>query len=293
MSPMARRAGAVRETTVNRPGDWFRVTRVAEGLFAIEERPHVQSYLVSGDLRSALIDTGMGFADIRAAVAPLARGDVIVLNTHWHFDHVGGNARFDERGISPLETRLVERGWSNAELMTLYAGSCLSDDFPLPEGFVVEEYEIAGTRPTFELRDGDFIDLGGRVLEAIATPGHTHGSTSFLDPKSRSLLCGDLVDRGTLFANFEDSDIGEYADSLAKVHRRCGEFDFVLPSHNRFPLANDFVGRVRIAFDEIGERLARGESGGWGGSSMRRFAFDEFAVLAKRPGASGMRLRSG
>jgi glyoxylase-like metal-dependent hydrolase (beta-lactamase superfamily II) len=129
------------------------------------------------------------------------------------------------------------------------------------------------------------------VTGPIATPGHNHGSMSFLDHASKSLLCGDLMDRGTLFANFEDSDIGEYTEFLAKVHRRLGEFDKVLPSHNRFPLAKDFVIHVRKAFDEIGERLASGEGGGWGAGSMRRFVFDEFAVYAKKPGSPGMTLR--
>jgi glyoxylase-like metal-dependent hydrolase (beta-lactamase superfamily II) len=276
---------------VTGPIEWFRATKSGEGLFVIEEAPHVQSYLVIGERRSALIDTGMGFSDIRAAVAPLARADVIVLNTHWHFDHVGGNALFEERGISPLEARLVERGWRNADLMSLYVNSCLSEDIPLPDGFLPEDYEIAGTQPTFEIHDGDTIDLGGRALEAIATPGHTHGSMSFLDHTSKSLLCGDLIDRGTLFANFEDSDIGEYIESLAKIHRRCGEFEQVLPSHNRFPLPADFVTRVRNAFEEIGGRLACGEDGGWNGGPTWRFVFDEFAVLAARPGFPGMRLR--
>jgi glyoxylase-like metal-dependent hydrolase (beta-lactamase superfamily II) len=76
--------------------DWFRITEVEEGIFAIEELGHVQSYLVNGATHSALLDIGMGFRNIRDAVGPLLRENVVVLNTHWHYDHVGGNVLFKE-----------------------------------------------------------------------------------------------------------------------------------------------------------------------------------------------------
>ena len=145
--------------------EWFRVNEIAPGVFVIEERYHVQSYLVNGTDRSALIDTGMGFRNIREAIAPLLRDEVIVLNTHWHFDHVGGNALFEERGISPVERPLVEKGWRNATLMDLHIEPCLSQGIPLPSGFVPKEYQIEGSSPTFEIRNGERFALGDISVE--------------------------------------------------------------------------------------------------------------------------------
>lgn len=270
--------------------EWFRIAEIASGVFVIEERYHVQSYLVNGTDRSALIDTGMGFRNMREAVQPLLRNDVIVLNTHWHFDHVGGNALFEERGISPVERPLVEKGWRNSTLMDLHVESCLSQGIPLPRGFVPEEYEIEGTSPTFDIRDGDRFALGDRTLRAISTPGHTHGSVSFLDSSTRSLFCGDWIDKGTLFAHFEDSDLDEYVESFRRVAATENEFDSIYPGHGRFPLDKEFLASVRDGFDEIQAGRLRPGLVEEEGNPARFYQFDEFCVLVKAPGSRGVRL---
>ncbi len=74
---------------------WFQIEEVAQDVYVIEEPGHVQSYLINGRTHSALLDTGAGLSDIRNAIQILLRERVIVLNTHWHFDHIGGNTLFD------------------------------------------------------------------------------------------------------------------------------------------------------------------------------------------------------
>ena len=80
------------------PNDpWFEVYKVAPGVFAIYE-PHqaeeVISYLIVGPKQALLFDTGMGIANIRKAVTQLTSRPVVVLNSHTHNDHVGGNSLF-------------------------------------------------------------------------------------------------------------------------------------------------------------------------------------------------------
>ena len=81
------------------PDPWFEVYRVRPGVFAIYE-PHqfeeVISYLVVGNKKALLFDTGIGVGKMRAVVESLTKLPVIVLNSHTHFDHVGGNAEFSE-----------------------------------------------------------------------------------------------------------------------------------------------------------------------------------------------------
>jgi len=275
---------------MNATSDWFRMSEISDGIFVIEERYHVQSYLVIGSAHSALIDTGMGFRNIRDAIRTLLRGEVMVLNTHWHFDHVGGNVLFDQRGISPIERPLVEKGWRNSTLMDLHIESCLSQGIPLPSGFVPEEYEIRGTSPAFEIGDGDRFELGGRILQAMSTPGHTRGSVSFLDSSTRSLFCGDLIDKGTLFAHFEDSDLEEYVGSLRKVAAREKEFDAIYPGHGRYPLDKAFLASVKDGFEEIKAGRVRPGLFDEEGNPTQFYRFDEFCVLVKAPGSRGVRL---
>jgi glyoxylase-like metal-dependent hydrolase (beta-lactamase superfamily II) len=63
----------------------------------------VISYLVVGRDRALLFDTGMGMSDIHAIVSALTDRPVVVLNSHTHVDHVGGNLAFAriQRGDAP------------------------------------------------------------------------------------------------------------------------------------------------------------------------------------------------
>ena len=73
---------------------WFEVYRVATDVFAIYE-PHqaeeVISYLILGTRQAMLFDTGMGISDIQKVTAELTQLPIVVLNSHTHVDHVGGN----------------------------------------------------------------------------------------------------------------------------------------------------------------------------------------------------------
>ena len=70
--------------------DWYKIREISKDVFMIEETGHVHSFLVNGDNKSMLIDTGMGMADFKKGITPYARNNITVLNTHWHFDHVWG-----------------------------------------------------------------------------------------------------------------------------------------------------------------------------------------------------------
>jgi glyoxylase-like metal-dependent hydrolase (beta-lactamase superfamily II) len=106
----------------------------------------------------------------RIAIESIARGPITVVNTHWHFDHIGGNALFDHIGIADSEINLIERSLTNAELIRIL-GMGFGNSLTLPKGFVLEKYQFVGTKASFTIKDGDVFNLGNREIEAIATPG--------------------------------------------------------------------------------------------------------------------------
>jgi len=269
---------------------WFQIKEVAPGVYAIEESGHVQSYLVNGETCSALIDTGAGLSNIREAVQPLLRHRVMVLNTHWHFDHIGGNVLFKEIGISEIEKHLMAMDLPNHLLMGLYIRPCLEQGIPLPAGFVPEKYGITGTEPTFLIQDGDHFDLGGRTIRAIFTPGHTRGSMSFFDDLTGSLFCGDLLYQGTLYAHFEDSDLKDYQRSLKKLLDMPVQPGAVFGGHNAYPLKAEFILQVHRGLEmiEAGERASE-VNNDWG-EPAQAYHFEEFDLLTKMPGSPGVRL---
>src|SRR5262249_28056244 len=91
------RPGNQRLPRVDVHDDWFVVYRVGDGVFAISEPYQFQeviSYLIVGSKSALLFDTGLGIGNIKRVVDGLTALPVTVLNSHTHFDHVGGNADF-------------------------------------------------------------------------------------------------------------------------------------------------------------------------------------------------------
>ena len=269
---------------------WFQIKEVAQDVYAIEEPGHVQSYLINGLKHSALVDTGAGLSDIRRAIQDFRKDRVIVLNTHWHFDHIGGNILFDETGICEIERHLIAVDLPNRALMDLYIRPCLEEGIPLPSDFVPERYMIKGSKPAFLISDGDTYDLGGRTIRAIWTPGHTRGSMSFLDDLTGGLFCGDLLYQGTLYAHFEDSGLEDYQRSLKRLLDMPTSTRALFPGHNAYPLQPEFISQVHEGFGRIlGGGISAEITEEWGEPSQG-YAFQDFGVLAKMPGARGVRL---
>jgi glyoxylase-like metal-dependent hydrolase (beta-lactamase superfamily II) len=270
--------------------DWFQIKEVENDIFIVEEPGYVQSYLVNGTTHSALLDTGMGIQNISAAIKPLVREHVSVFNTHWHFDHTGGNALFDEIGISPLESHLIQRDISSSELSEMLNIAFESEDLSLPPGFNPEGYKISASSATFSIENGQRFDLGDRILEALATPGHTRGSMSFLDHRTRSLFVGDLVYRDTFFVQFEDSDPEEYIRSLEKVLSRAETFDRIYPAHGEYALPKEFLNTVMDAFQKITQGAPPDKIDTTWNEICHRYYFNGFDILIKPPGTKGIHI---
>jgi glyoxylase-like metal-dependent hydrolase (beta-lactamase superfamily II) len=74
--------------------NWFEVYEIASNLFAFCETRDYENTTVSlviGPEKAALIDTGCGIGNLRQAVEEVTDKPVIVINTHTHLDHLGGN----------------------------------------------------------------------------------------------------------------------------------------------------------------------------------------------------------
>jgi glyoxylase-like metal-dependent hydrolase (beta-lactamase superfamily II) len=142
-------------------------------------------YLVIDEV-VALIDagTGMNFEAVKRNMGEfgLKPNDIrLLINTHCHFDHTGGDQDFVKAAgckvaIHKQEAELLRKG----ERIITLAGSLFSRR--------LEPIEVAR-----ELREGDWIDLGELRLQVLHTPGHTSGSISLFEPKQRLLFTGDTI----------------------------------------------------------------------------------------------------
>lgn len=210
---------------------WFEVERLDGHLYAIAEPDHVTSFLVLGRDEAALIDAGTGIGDIAAvarALTPLSL-PLRLLLTHAHWDHIGGAYRFERRAVHPAEAEALAAGREAGFMQGYLADAALPR--PLPRGFDAATYAIPSAPASELLHDSDVIDLGGRCLEVLHTPGHSPGSVCFLDRAARLLLAGDLVYAGALYAQLAHSDLPAYARSLRRVAALASDLDVVLGCH--------------------------------------------------------------
>lgn len=165
--------------------------------------------LIDGASRAA-IDTGyVSHEDQTVALVEAAFGDQgpdLLLNTHLHSDHCGGNAALQAR-FAGLPTLIppgladAVRNWDTQALT--YA----------PTGQHCRRFAFSGL-----LRPGQTIALGDRPWQIHAAPGHDTHSVILFEPQSRSLISADALWEngfGVVFPELEGEDaFGAVADTL-------------------------------------------------------------------------------
>jgi len=173
----------------------------------------------------ALVDSGfVGHADDTAAWVHAHTEDLgLVVNTHWHSDHVGGNALLQAAGAG------IAASAHDADAITRRdPGCCVAEYLDQP----VTPYTVDQS-----LDDGQVLRLGEGDWEVIATPGHTAGHLCLWQPDERLLAVGDaLSDYDVGWVNFALDGPDAAATALAPLERVVDLDPLVLlPSHGRVP----------------------------------------------------------
>jgi len=212
---------------------WFEVYRIVPGVFAIYE-PHQAeetiAYLILGTRKALLFDTGMGISDIRKVVNELTKLPTIVLNSHTHDDHVGGNWQFETvYGMDTEFTRANARG-SRADAQAEIAPGMICGQ--LPKGFDARAYETKPWKITRLLHDGETIDLGGRSLEVLSTPGHTPDGITLLDRANGLLFTGDTYYPAPIWLYRPETNLDAYVSSVKRLAGLAPRLRLVLGAHN-------------------------------------------------------------
>ncbi len=193
------------------------------------------TYIV-GTGRVAVIDPGPDLAEHRDALAAALRGETVlaILVTHCHADH------------SPLSA------WLKAETgAPTIAFGPHGDVEPEPEPGGRESVDV-GFVPDIAAADGDVVaEIGGIVVRAVHTPGHTSNHLCFSLDSERALFTGDhVMGWSTTVVSPPDGDMRAYMESLGKVG---GRRDAVLwPTHGN-PVTD--IGPFLAAY--LGHRVDR------------------------------------
>jgi glyoxylase-like metal-dependent hydrolase (beta-lactamase superfamily II) len=121
----------------------------------------------------------------------------------------------------------------------------------LPKGFDSKAYTTRPWKITAYTHDGDRFDLGGRILEVIATPGHTPDAISLLDRAKGLLLTGDTYYPGPIWLFRPETDLDAYAASIRRLAALAPQVKVIMGAHN-IPVASPTVlPRLVTAFDVV------------------------------------------
>lgn len=249
--------------------DWFTIQSIDADTYIISEYRHWEEthcYLLNGENASLLIDTGLGICNIYEQIKRLTNKPITAIATHIHWDHIGGHRDFPD-----FYAHTEELAWLNGEFpLTIDTiREMVLDRCSPPEDFDINKYTFFQGTPTRILHGGEKIDLGGRTIEIIHTPGHSPGHMCFYDIERDYLFTGDLVYKDTLFAYYPSTDPEAYLSSLEKI--AVLPTKQVFPAHHTLDIQPEIIIRMRDAF-----RMLRAEGKLHHGSGT--FHYEDWAV---------------
>ncbi len=219
--------------------DWFEVYQFEHNVWAIYEPfqwQEVISYLIIGNSSALLVDSGNGIGDIKAVVDRLTDKPVRIINTHSHFDHIGGNYQF-ETILSPSTEFSISnsKGNNSQTIKTEVSTEALCKS--LPKGVTQKSHAIKPYSITAKVKDGDMIDLGGRKIEILYIPGHTDDSIALFEAESGYLWTGDSFYEGPIWLWFPETDVHAYQQSISRLAALTPQLKALFPAHN-IPYSN-------------------------------------------------------
>jgi glyoxylase-like metal-dependent hydrolase (beta-lactamase superfamily II) len=247
---------------INVESSWFKVYVVGENVFAITEPfnyEEVISYLILGNAKALLFDSGNGFDSIAKVVKELTDLPVVVVNSHTHYDHIGGNYEFDN--ILALNNdytlKWAETGWSHE----------LIKNEVTPEAICLENLPNADTAnhhvKPFKISefiiDGEIIDLGERQIKVISVPGHTPDAIALFAQESGYLWTGDTYYEAAIWLYFDGTDLNAYEKSIQKLAVLTPSLKKLFPAHNTPISQPSRLEELVVAFNQIliGEKKAK------------------------------------
>lgn len=255
----------------------YTLMEICPGLFRIPvplpDNPlrELNAYLVRGEDRSLLIDTGFRLPECRRAVARAlaeigAQEDPLdIFLTHIHTDHAGLATELVRPGgtiyIGELDCPFTSQTWEEGYWREM-------DQRFLQEGFPPEELAVtAATNPARTLgpdldqpnyraaRDGEKITVGAYTLTVVATPGHTPGQLCLWLEREGILFTADhvlfdITPNITMWPNLPNA-LGHYLESLEKL--RAYPVRLALPGHRH---TGDLEPRIQALFAHHRARVA-------------------------------------
>lgn len=195
------------------------------------ERPVMALFV--GQAKALLLDTGHLTESIDDVIAPfVGNTPVEVINTHLHGDHINANDGFDVVAIDTPAVR-THCGLSDGSFTAKIAPCGNASDYDPPNDQTLgdaETYQV-----TRVVQDGAVLDLGGRAITVLFTPGHAKTSITLRDLARRAVYTGDTLypDDEIALIHPSGANLSEYLATAQRYATFEAATDVVVGAHSQ------------------------------------------------------------
>ncbi|MDD3138796.1 MAG: MBL fold metallo-hydrolase [Lachnospiraceae bacterium] len=242
------------------------IVKLADGIYQIKYYwlglADVYAYLILGKERGILIDTCYSITNISKYVREVTDLPVDVVNTHGHFDHIGGNSEFENVFLSEADWSTAKQHSDDTFLKELLENQLGLASNPIIKILLLikkfrQDYENSMYIESVnyeKLPECGYFELGERKVTFIETPGHTQGSICLFDERSKYFFVGDMAcEEGLLLCFDHSTSVEKYQDSIQKMKKfyeeRGGKE--IIPSHHQCPADSDIFERYILICGDI------------------------------------------
>ena len=214
----------------------FTHEKISQHVYRIKDQLGVAMYLVEGQEKCCLLDTGYGLKGLKDYIESLCDLPILVLLSHGHIDHALGAQEFKNVYMSDYDHEVYE-----AHSQKAYREQFIKTQF---SQFNMDMLQSKKTINFKQLHDLDCFDLGGITIKAIHVPGHTQAIMMFLIKEEKMILFGDGCGPGTILLEDFSTDIKTYYQSLLKLKKYENEYDIILRNHGTCESSKDLLDNV-------------------------------------------------
>ena len=213
----------------------FTIKPIAKGVYAaISGRAGGNTGFIIGDNAVLVVDTFISQTPARDLLGEIRKVTNLpvkyVVNTHYHLDHVAGNAIFTEAGATVIAHR-NERAWVRTENLKFYQQNGAT---PTAE----QRAQVAALIEPQIVYDHILeVNLGSRLARVVYLPGHTGGDSVVYIPDANVVFAGDLAWNQRI-PNLIDATTSDWIETLDKMTATHPNATFI-PGHGDVATAQD------------------------------------------------------